>query len=213
MVGGLDNRPLCPDYERTIVHNRVSMRTSGEASRARIEEAAIRVFVHKGVAGASMRDIAREAQVSLGAIYNHFPSKEELAWTLFSRSWGEMGLELRERARTMTTLPQQFREMVRYVFESFDENWELVTYVYLSRPQHLRHVTGDIPNPHIVFRKIIVDATARGEIPRLEPDLATAMVMGAIVQVIDMKILGRVRGKLAGHVESVAAACARLLGA
>ena len=189
------------------------MRTSGEASKARIEEAAIRVFVHKGVSGASMRDIAREAQVSLGAIYNHFPSKEELAWALFSRSWGEMGMELRERAHTMKTLPQQLKAMVNYVFESFDENWELVTYVYLSRHEHLRHVTPDIPNPHIVFRKIIVDATSRGEIPRLDPDLATAMVMGAIVQVIDMKILGRVRGKLASHVDAVALSCARLLGA
>ncbi len=212
MIRGLDIGVVRPDYERTIVHNESTMRTSGEASKARIEEAAIRVFVQKGVNGASMRDIAREAQVSLGAIYNHYPSKEELAWVLFSRSWGEMGMELRERARTGATLASQLREMVRYVFESFDENWELVTYVYLSRHAHLRNVTSDIPNPHIVFRKIIVDATTRGEIPRLEPDLATAMVMGAIVQVIDMKILGRVRGRLAGHVESVAAGCARLLG-
>ena len=189
------------------------MRTTGEDTKGRIEKAAIRVFVRKGVAGASMRDIAREAGVSLGAIYNHFPSKEELAWTLFSQGWGEMGTELRERAKMAKTLVQQLRAMVRYVFESFDQDWELVTYVYLSRHEHLRHVTGDIPNPHLVFRVTIVEAMARGEIPRREPDLATAMVMGAIVQVIDVKILGRVRGKLSSQVDAVAGACARLLGA
>jgi AcrR family transcriptional regulator len=189
------------------------MRTSGEDTRARIEKAAIRVFVRKGVAGASIRDIAREARVSLGAIYNHFPSKEDLAWTLFSRSWGQMGTELRERAKMARTLHQQLRAMVRYVFESFDRDWELVTYVYLSRHEHLRHVTGDIPNPHLVFRVMIVEAMARGEIPRREPDVATAMVMGAIVQVIDIKILGRVRGRLASQVDTVAGGCARLLGA
>src|SRR5262249_46207348 len=140
---GLDMATPFLHYERTFVHIWPKMRTSGEASKARIEEAAIRVFVHKGVSGASMRDVARQAQVSRGAIYTHFRSKEELAWALFSRSWGEMGMELRERARTMKTLSQQLHAMVGYVFESFDKNWELVTYVYLSRHEHLRHVTPD----------------------------------------------------------------------
>jgi AcrR family transcriptional regulator len=188
------------------------VRTTGEDTKERIEKAAIRVFVRKGIAGASMRDIAGEAGVSLGAIYNHFPSKEELAWALFSRSWGEIGKALRERAKGAKALAQQVRAMVRYVFESFDEDWELVTYVFLSRHEHLRHVTGNMPNPHLAFRITIVEAMARGEIPRQEPDLATAMVMGAIIQVIDVKILGRVRGKLSGQVDAVAGACARLLG-
>jgi len=49
---------------------------TGEETKQRVEDAAIRVFVQKSVSGASVRDIAREAQVSLGAMYNHYKSKE-----------------------------------------------------------------------------------------------------------------------------------------
>ncbi len=187
------------------------MRLTGEDTKQRLEEAAIRVFVQKSVAGASVRDIAREARVSLGAMYHHYKSKEDLASGLFVQNWGEMATELRVRAKLGNSLGDKIREMVRYVFESFDKNWELVTYVYLTRHEHLRRVRSDIPNPHVVVRMVIVDAIARGDIPRQDPDLAAAMVMGVIVQVIDVKILGRIKSKLTNCAETVAEACERIL--
>jgi AcrR family transcriptional regulator len=188
------------------------VRITGEDTKQRVEEAAIRLFVQKSVSGASVRDIAREARVSLGAMYNHYKCKDDLAWTLFTRSWAEMGSELRVRAKGNKTLAEQLRAMVRYVFESFEENWQLVSYIYLSRHEHLRRITADFPNPHLVFKMVIVEAMARREIPRQNPDLAAAMVMGAIVQVIDTKILGRIKPNLSVCVEPVAGACARILG-
>ena len=187
------------------------MRLTGEDTKQRVEQAAIRVFVQKSVAGASVRDIAREARVSLGAMYHHYKSKEELASALFIQTWAEMGTELRVRAKLGNTVGDKIREMIRYVFESFEKNWELVTYVYISRHEHLRRVTPDVPNPHLVFRMVIIDAMARGDIPRQDPDLAAAMVMGTIVQVIDTKILGRIKPKLTNCVETVAGACERIL--
>lgn len=48
------------------------------ARRAGIVEAALGCFLHQGFHQASMRDIAGAAGVSLGNLYNHFPSKEAL---------------------------------------------------------------------------------------------------------------------------------------
>lgn len=188
------------------------MRTSGVDTKERIERAAIRVFVRQGIAAASVREIAREAGVSLGALYNHYPSKEELAWTLFSRNWADMGADLRDRAKSAATLDRQLPAMTQYVFESFDKDWELVSYVYLSRHENLRRVTGRLPNPHLVFRITIVEAMARREIPRQLPDVAAAMVMGTHVQIIDTKILGRIKGPLSNLSDVVAQSCLRLLG-
>jgi AcrR family transcriptional regulator len=50
----------------------------GEATRARVIEAAYALFQKKGFHGASMRDIAEEAGVAVGGIYNHFHDKGEL---------------------------------------------------------------------------------------------------------------------------------------
>jgi AcrR family transcriptional regulator len=52
---------------------------------ARILAAASLLFTRKGYNGTSMRDIAAEAGVSLGNIYNYFGTKEELFVLLLSR--------------------------------------------------------------------------------------------------------------------------------
>jgi AcrR family transcriptional regulator len=47
-------------------------------ARARIRDAAIRLFAERGIDGTTVRDIAREAGVSSGLLRHHFGSKEAL---------------------------------------------------------------------------------------------------------------------------------------
>jgi AcrR family transcriptional regulator len=51
----------------------------GEATRRLIMDAAAGAFAEKGYAGASLNDLIKEAGVTKGAFYFHFPSKEALA--------------------------------------------------------------------------------------------------------------------------------------
>ena len=52
--------------------------TKGETTRLAIEDAAIELFIDKGYHATSMRQIAEQAGLALGGIYNHFASKEEI---------------------------------------------------------------------------------------------------------------------------------------
>jgi AcrR family transcriptional regulator len=52
--------------------------TKGERTHAEISQAAYRLFVERGFHGTSMRQVAQEAGIALGGIYNHFSSKEEI---------------------------------------------------------------------------------------------------------------------------------------
>ena len=52
--------------------------TKGERTRAVLLDAAKRLFVANGYHGTSMRQIADEAGLALGGIYNHFQSKEDI---------------------------------------------------------------------------------------------------------------------------------------
>jgi TetR/AcrR family transcriptional regulator, regulator of cefoperazone and chloramphenicol sensitivity len=47
-------------------------------ARARIRDAAIRLFAERGIAGTTVRDIAQQAGVSPGLLRHHFGSKEAL---------------------------------------------------------------------------------------------------------------------------------------
>jgi AcrR family transcriptional regulator len=52
--------------------------TKGEATHARIVEAAYRLFIEQGFHATSMRQVAGQAGVTVGGIYAHFASKEAI---------------------------------------------------------------------------------------------------------------------------------------
>jgi len=55
-----------------------AVETKGDRTRASLIEAAYHLFNSKGYHATSMRDIADEAGLALGGIYNHFQSKEDI---------------------------------------------------------------------------------------------------------------------------------------
>lgn len=60
--------------------------TKGEKTRAEILEAAKQLILKHGYTGTSIRMIAEAAEITPGAIYNHFKGKEELFNTLIDES-------------------------------------------------------------------------------------------------------------------------------
>lgn len=180
-------------------------------TKALIERTALRLFVKRGVAETSIKAIAKAAGVSQGAMYNHYESKEALAWTLFARNFSALGHGLWQRAGEQADLERKFRAMVAYVFERFEQDWALVSFVFFARHEHLRKVGRGMGNPYIAFRMVIARAIKRGEIPVQNVELATSLVTGAIIQVIDTKILGYIEAPLPNLTDAVAHACVRLL--
>lgn len=57
--------------------------TKGEFTRESILQAAHTLFVRQGYHGTSMRQIAEEAGIAVGGIYNHFPGKEDIFKAVF----------------------------------------------------------------------------------------------------------------------------------
>ena len=53
-------------------------RAAVEETRQRILEATLSLHTEKGILGTSWQDIARRADVSVGTVYKHFPSLDEL---------------------------------------------------------------------------------------------------------------------------------------
>jgi AcrR family transcriptional regulator len=182
-------------------------------TRERIERSALRLFVEQGIAETSIREIARDAGISQGAMYNHFVSKEELAWELFSENFSQIGHELRKIASEQEGVGAKLLGMIRHVFQRFDEDWVLVRYVFFARHLHLNRVNRRLGNPYMVFRTVIAEGVRNGEIPRQDVEISTSMVTGAVIQTIDTKIFSdRLDGPLLLRAEAVAGGCLRMLG-
>jgi AcrR family transcriptional regulator len=181
-------------------------------TRERIQRAALKHFVEQGFAETSIRDIAETAHISLGAMYNHYPSKEELAWQLFITGWNEIGEELRRRAASQSRFADKMRSMIEYVFARYDEDEVLVTYIFTSRHKHLQDVRATRGNPYMIFRMVIADAMRKGDIPRGDLDIKTALIVGGVIQAIDSRILVRLKGPLANSARAAADFAVRALG-
>jgi len=193
-----------------IVHSFWAMPPKPTTKEA-IDRAALELFVVQGIAETSIREIAQAARVSQGAMYNHYRSKEELAWRLWFDVFTDIARRLRQNMQENKGIDAQIRAMVRTVFVWFDTDWVAVTFGFRTRHQFLPQVSPKAGSPYLVFRTAIARAIRRGELPPQEIELATSMVTGAIMQVIDVKILGRIPGKLADMSDQVAASCLGVL--
>ncbi len=72
-----------------------------QARRRRIQRAAREVFAEKGYAKTSIEQVARQASLSVGAIYLYFRSKEDLYVSLLEETFEVFDAEMRQiRART-----------------------------------------------------------------------------------------------------------------
>ena len=75
-----------------MVQARLAQRPRGEEqTRERLLTTAAELFADQGYAGTSIRDIAREVGVTVGAIYVHFPSKERLLVAVYEEGVGQIG--------------------------------------------------------------------------------------------------------------------------
>ncbi|PGK39833.1 TetR/AcrR family transcriptional regulator [Bacillus cereus] len=50
-----------------------------------LEDAAVKVFARKGFSESTIKDIAKEANVTSGLLYHYFSNKEEILWSVLQR--------------------------------------------------------------------------------------------------------------------------------
>ena len=86
--------------------------------REQILQAAVRCASRKGFQRTTMRDICREANLSTGAVYNYFKSKEEILEALTSMG-REMKRSIFEDLKNAKSAREALQELFRYVFLAY----------------------------------------------------------------------------------------------
>jgi TetR/AcrR family transcriptional regulator, cholesterol catabolism regulator len=107
-----------------------------ERRRAQIVEAATRLVARQGFAKTVVRDIAEEANISVGLVYEYVRSKEDILFLIYehwSRVWGE-GLE-KALARSEDPL-DQLMSGVSFLVTAADKHAD-VTHLFYRETGHL----------------------------------------------------------------------------
>lgn len=93
-----------------------------EETREAIYQAALAQFREDGFENATMRDIARRADMATGAAYYYYPSKESIVMEFYRRSCAAMQPEIAAALQGKRGLETRLRELIRAKLEYFSPN-------------------------------------------------------------------------------------------
>lgn len=156
-----------------------------EARRRQIIDAAIDCFAREGFHRTTMQDIVREAELSPGAIYRYFESKDEIIEAIADERHAHER-ELILGARERSDLGQSLRGLAEDMFGSLTDPGErkrrrLGIQVWaeaLRNPRIMRLVRRGVDEPRAMFAELIRTAQERGDIsPDLDPDAAARVII------------------------------------
>ena len=164
---------------------RLSLRAEQvKQTHAALVAAGRHLFGRDGFAATSVDDLAREARVTTGALYHHFPNKTALFETVFETVHGEL-MQAAERAAAGASDELEF---LSRGFQSFLDA--------LLEPDVLRILITDAPSvlgqarfteldERYAFAPIVAalrSATAAGKLSVEDPETTARLLLGALMR-------------------------------
>ena len=123
----------------------------------RILLAARKLFLSQGYNGSNLRDIAKEAKVSMGGIYHHFDSKEDIYNALIHDQEAPRALATISELFKDPIFPENLGDIGATIFHSVREHRDFFKLVYLDvlefQAKNVKHIIQ-------TFRKLISSTSA-----------------------------------------------------
>ena len=159
-------------------------------TRERILLAALRLFSVKGFRGTTMKDIAREVDITEGAIYRHFKSKEEIIEHLIRRVTGEIKELVRRKVLTKGDVVSRAKALaealLNYALDNPDSFRFLTIYHILKENGRMEKLPGGL------LIEAFREAYKKGELG-MHPEVAFGIVTGAVEKLFILWELGMVK--------------------
>jgi AcrR family transcriptional regulator len=167
-----------------------------EAKKRHIIDAAARVFARKGYAGTVMADIAEEARIGKGTLYEYFSSKNALFFAVFEWYLEKSGAEARVNLAALGTSAS---ERLRLCSRTLMAAWEELRDIYSLTMEFWAASTSSrlkdrfkqtFRNGYREYRALVAalirEGIARGE---FRNDLAVESIAAALVGTWDALLL------------------------
>jgi AcrR family transcriptional regulator len=134
----------------------------------RLLRAARARFLHEGVDGASLREIARAAGTSLGMIHYYFATKDDLFLAVVEEVYGGFAADVAEVMRAPGTFEERVRALYGRIARASDDELDIIRLI-------VREVLVSSAR-----RRLIMERFLRGHVPPVLAALAGAQAGGEV---------------------------------
>jgi AcrR family transcriptional regulator len=153
-----------------------------EAQRAKILEAARKVFSHKGWS-ATMADIAAEAEVSQGLAYRYFSNKESIFNELAEHAIQTTQTALQRISMMPGTPWERISLLISKILENKQELLGFFQFFYQNKDK-----SNDLYKPFLnqkqslqnVLKQLVIDGQSSGEVTEGDPEQLVVAVTACI---------------------------------
>ena len=161
------------------------------AKKSDILHAAMRVFARKGVVNTKMIDVAEEARVGKGTIYEYFRSKEEIFITAFEYVFDNAEMRVREALARTSDPVKKLEYMLEITFASImGETGEFAAIMMDFWAEGVRtkdteiieemNLKGKYANYRELIATILKDGIKKGIFRKMDVNLMSSAFLGAL---------------------------------
>lgn len=159
-----------------------------ESTRRRILDAATEVFSEKGYHGAAVDDIVKASQTSKGSFYFHFPSKQDIFFSLIDRLIASLARSAEEAIDQERGALLKVNAALETVFNTFSRHRSLAKILLVGGVGLGKAFDERLLSIHAKFASLIREhldeAMAEGSIPLLDAEITSYAWLGAVNEVI-----------------------------
>lgn len=176
---------------------------SPEPVDCRILTAALDLFVERGFHSVSVHDVQKNANVSIGSIYNHFGGKEGIAKALYYHLLNEFDEMIEQVLKQDMSSRERCNRIIQLLFEYTESRRNIIS--YMLHAKHREFLPDEPPicsaSPFKAMRNIVQQGMDTGEIRRGDPWVVAASVFGGAIRMIHLRLDGVINEPLTAKYE------------
>ena len=174
-------------------------------------DAALTLFMKKGINATTTRDIALRANISEGTIYRHFQSKAELAAVIFEQNLDYFWNFLKGYLKNTSNPQEMLTAFIHGIFEFARREQKRYSFIISAHQTELKRHSREKMKPRHMLAKIIRLGQKRGYFRPMDPSLASAMILGTIVQTIFYLKNGTIPVNFDDVIKEVSQSCLKMI--
>ena len=195
---------LTPEVCRTYILNMFKSKATekGKATKSQLLEISLRLFHQKGFEAATMREIAAAADMSLGAFYYYYPSKDSIVLDYYRQVQDQHAARVAEHWPEASDLRRRLGLLMHTKLDILRDSRELMGALlrYTGNPDHplsfLGESTRGIRDESIaMFHEALAPERLPDDMARILPLLLWAMQMGILLYFLYDKSKAQTRTK------------------